>query len=327
MRVAIVGAGLAGRWHAHAARKAGASLIAIVDPDSDKARRLATRLGGIQTYQSLTDMFSKQKPEVIHICTPTKTHAELALQAIGSGVAVMLEKPMAQTFNEVQQLYEHARDRKVQLCPVHQFLFQDGIKKILSQRSLAGEIVHLEAVVHSAGGQGKAGTGLDEIAADILPHPLSLIQNFLPANLPEQGWSVIHSRPGDLHCLGMKGNVGITVSISMNARPPVCSFLIVGTQGTFHADLFHGSSYFEPGSVSRGDKILRPFSSSLRSLSSAARNLVGRIVRWEPAYPGLTSLVSEFYLSVKTRSELPISPEHALSVARARDSLIRQIQV
>jgi predicted dehydrogenase len=43
IRAAIVGAGLMGRWHAHAAQRAGGHLVGIVDIDESAAVRLSKR--------------------------------------------------------------------------------------------------------------------------------------------------------------------------------------------------------------------------------------------------------------------------------------------
>ena len=125
MKVAIAGSGLAGRWHAQAAAHYGGDLVAFIDNDPTKTAIMIKSYPKASAYKALSEMLSDQKPDVIHVCTPTNTHIELAAEALNSGINVMLEKPMAQTADEVHKLYELAETQKLHLCPTHQFLFRD----------------------------------------------------------------------------------------------------------------------------------------------------------------------------------------------------------
>ena len=177
------------------------------------------------------------------------------------------------------------------------------VRKIRNRVSDLGELIHVEVIIRSAGGEWDNSDDLDVIAFDILPHPLSLLQSFIQGGLPDSGWNVVHNRSGEIRCNAPVHGMTAGFVISMSGRPPICSLSIVGTNGAFYADLFHGSAYFEPGSTSRSMKILRPFTSSLRSLGSLSVNFLGRIIRWQPAYPGMRELIAEFYDSIKGRSK------------------------
>ena len=120
------------------------------------------------------------------------------------------------------------------------------------------------------------------------------------------------------------GGLTLSISISMNARPPRHELRISGTEGTLAADLYHGFSWIEKGSVGRSYKVVRPFVASARMGAAAAVNLSGRILRWEPAYPGLRELVAAFYGEVRSgrSGDSVFRDDHALQVARARDALM-----
>ena len=90
---AIVGAGLMGRWHAHAARKAGIDIIAVVDPDPMKCHEVAIVAKATYECRDLSDMFNSCTVDAVHICTPLSTHYELCRQALEGGANVLCEKP------------------------------------------------------------------------------------------------------------------------------------------------------------------------------------------------------------------------------------------
>lgn len=321
VRAGIVGAGLMGRWHAKASRRAGGRVIAVVDVDSDKADRLAAKCGGAQTFSDVERMLHKSRPEVLHVCTPLSTHLAIAELAIEAGVGLIIEKPLTLTAGEAEHLYERAAARGVPICPVHQFIFQDGVLKARELLPRIGRVVHLEGVICSAGGNGASDDVLNSVLADILPHPLSIMQVFLPGGLPEEGWLKQRPNAGELRAFSQKGAVTLSILISLSARPPVCAFKIVGTNGTVHVDMFHGYSFMEIGRVSKARKVVGPFDMAFKKLLSAATNLGKRAISWQPAYPGLQRLVGSFYHALRTGSDMPIPYGDALAVARVRDIL------
>lgn len=322
IRAAIVGAGLMGRWHADALVKVGGEVVGIADFDRTKAERFAANYRSASGFSDVQEMLAIQKPDVLHICSPTKSHSEIAEQAIKTGVHLLIEKPLAATTNETIGLYDLASQYNTLLCPVHQFVFQAGAANAQKHLSKIGRLVHLEANIRSAGGAGLNAAQLDQTAADILPHPLSLMQKFLENNISEAEWKILRPAAGEWRIFGQSQETSLSIFISMNSRPTSNSFHLLGAHGAIHLDLFHGFSIIEPGKTSKARKILHPFDLAMRQFSAATVNLAQRIVRREPAYPGLRQLIREFYNSIKHNSELPIKPSEAIAVAKIRDLLM-----
>ncbi len=260
---------------------------------------------------------------MLHICTPTATHQAIAELAIKSRVNLFIEKPLAPTAEETILLYDLASKNNVRICPTHQFIFQKGVEKAKKLLPRIGQIIHLQATVCSAGGDGLDAEQLDLIAADILPHPLSLFQSVLNDLLPEENWEIFRPRCGEFRIYGNTRKISLSIFISMNSRPTANSFQIIGTNGTIHVDLFHGFAFIETGKVSKARKILHPLSFAVKSFSAATFNLARRLVEFETAYPGLRQLVSSFYQAIKENTESPVTPEQTINIARIRDYLIR----
>jgi predicted dehydrogenase len=311
-----------GRWHARTIGKVGGRVLAVADLDLAAAQDLASRYPGASSFASVEQMLEQARLDVVHICTPTESHVSLAEAALGAGRNVLIEKPLAPTAPETARLLELATSCQTQICPIHQFVFQDGVSKAKAWLPRIGRIVYTQATFHSAGGDQRAKEQKDQIAADILPHPLSLIQEFLPGCLASAPWRTFRPAPGEWRAFSQAFDIGLSIQISMNARPTVCAFRVAGTQGTIHLDLFHGYAYLEPGRVSRSQKVLQPLELAARQSWAATLNLSKRAIRWEPAYPGLRHLIRLFYGAVASRTAPPISKEDILAVATARDSVL-----
>jgi predicted dehydrogenase len=323
IRAGIVGAGLMGLWHAHAVEKVGGTIVGFADFDVAKAERLAARYANAKAYSEVEKMLADQNLDVLHVCSPTASHQTIAEKAIQAGVHLLIEKPLAPTAAQTAKLYALAAQHGTLLCPIHQFAFQDGAAQAQKNSSKIGRLVHLEANICSAGRVDFHGEELDKIAADILPHPLSLMQRFLGSSFSETEWSLLHPDSGELRIFGQTRETSLSIFISLNSRPTSNSFHLFGRNGTIRLDLFHGYSVFERGKTSRTRKILHPFDLAFRNFSAAGFNLARRFLRNEPAYPGLRQLIHEFYNSVKSNSEPPITPSEAIAIAEIRDLLIK----
>ena len=321
LRVGIIGAGLMGRWHAHAIKKSGALIIAVVDLDIEEAKKLAKGYNNAKVYSNPREMMDDVDIDVVHICTPISTHKEFSEMALKKGIHVMVEKPMTSNSTETEELFSLAEEKKLYICPVHQFVFQDGMSKALENLPRIGKLVHLESVICSAGGEGQEEGELDIIAADILPHPLSLFLALLPQPIEEEEWQVMKPSFGDIRATTTVNDVTLSIFISMKGRPTECSMKIVGQNGIIYLDLFHGFSYLVDGRVSKLNKILHPFKMAAKSLLSAAINIGKRVIGNEPAYPGLSSLIREFYNAILSKTEPPLGKSNIIKVAELRDKI------
>lgn len=326
LSAAVVGAGLMGGWHATAIRRAGGKVTAVVDSDGERATALAVRFQGAQAYTRLEDALSQSRPAVVHLCTPTSAHRQQAEQVLKAGAHLFVEKPLASTLEDTQDIFILAEQTGLAVCPVHQFIFQDGVRRLQDWLPDSGDLIQVSFTIRSAGGAGLASDELDVLAADILPHPLSILQALLPGSL-ETPWIVNRPAPGELRVIGTDGRlsasgIGLAIEISLNARPTQNCLSIAARNVTLNADLFHGFAFRLPGTVSRTRKIVQPFETSLRQFSAAAGNLVVRLLNNEIAYPGLLRLVSLFYQALSTGENFPIPTQDTLAVARARQVIL-----
>jgi predicted dehydrogenase len=95
LRVAVVGAGFIGADHVAAFdAQPDAELVAIVDPDTERAARLAGPTGAA-VHPDLETMLAAARPDVASVCVPTGLHLSIVEALAEAGIHVLLEKPMA----------------------------------------------------------------------------------------------------------------------------------------------------------------------------------------------------------------------------------------
>jgi predicted dehydrogenase len=318
----VVGAGLMGRWHAHAAARSGARVLTVVDSDITRARSLASRHQGCEATASLDSALQKNQPQVVHICTPTETHDPIARRALDAGCHLLVEKPLASTLLATEQLIEFAASRRRLLCPVHQFVFQRGVLKTCVWLPAMGAVRHADVVICSAGAGGVTAEVRDQIAVDVLPHALSLFARLLGPQFSGLSWRVDRPDAGEIRATGSGAGVTTGILVSMSGRPTMNLLRVITERGSVHCDLFHGFATREHGTVSRRYKIVRPLVVSGAHMIAAASNLARRLIESEYAYPGLAELVGRFNRAVSEGGSSPITPAETLAVAAAGEAIL-----
>jgi predicted dehydrogenase len=104
-RIAVAGAGAIGQAHIGVAlRSPGCELCAIVDP-SPAAVNIAG-VAGVPLYGSIDELLAQNRPDGLILATPNALHVPQALQCIAAGLPILLEKPIATTVAEGQQLVD-----------------------------------------------------------------------------------------------------------------------------------------------------------------------------------------------------------------------------
>src|SRR4051812_31649995 len=104
VRAAVIGAGLMGRRHGQAYRSlSGVELVGFVD--RNKAVQAATRQAfGLPCHADSESLFAAGPLDAVSICLPDDQHLEVSLAALGRGLAVLVEKPLATDPKEAERI-------------------------------------------------------------------------------------------------------------------------------------------------------------------------------------------------------------------------------
>ncbi|RIU94758.1 Gfo/Idh/MocA family protein [Oceanobacillus picturae] len=150
MNFAIVGCGFIAKKHAKAIQEVeSANLIAVSDKLPSAMQPYVEEYGA-DAYESLDEMLLREDIDVVSVCTPTGLHAPLAIKVADSKKHVILEKPIAMTLEETDEIIEACNRNEVKLSIVHPNRFRPVVKelrKILDQ-NLLGKISHANATVN-----------------------------------------------------------------------------------------------------------------------------------------------------------------------------------
>jgi predicted dehydrogenase len=325
-RAAIIGAGLMGRWHANAVRKIGGRVTVIVDPNDAAREALGRRFPEARLIAELNPSLVGRHANAAHVCTPLPTHAAVVRGVVEAGLHALVEKPFAENSDTTARLLSLAEAHGVIVCPVHQFLFQDGVRRIFEWLPSLGRVCRVEFSTCSAGAAGDDRASLDDLVAEILPHPLALVSALMGTPLGAKSWQIAYPRAGELRAVTTVSDAVVTFAISAHGRPTENLLRVVGTAGSATADLFHGFAVRHAGVVSRRAKMAQPFVSAGMTLGGASLNLARRALLREPAYPGLRELVRRFYSATRGEHPTPISPASIADIACARDRIIGQLR-
>jgi len=126
LKAAIIGSGLIAKLkHIPAFRRHRdkVHLAALCDVNIEAARQAASGAGIPTAYADVAEMLAKEKPDIVDICTPPKTHASLAIQAARSKCNVLIEKPMATSVEDCDAIIAAASANNVKVCLGHSDLF------------------------------------------------------------------------------------------------------------------------------------------------------------------------------------------------------------
>src|SRR5215208_138362 len=106
MRVGLVGAGFMGGVHLSAyAGIPEVEVVGVADARIEAAVAGA-EIAGARSYASYEDLVAAEDVEVVDVCLPTAFHRALAVRAAGEGRHVILEKPIARTIEDAQEILD-----------------------------------------------------------------------------------------------------------------------------------------------------------------------------------------------------------------------------
>ncbi len=133
MRYGLIGCGRIAPNHIEAARNCGIDIVAICDIVTDRMIETSKRSGfseNIRFYEDYMQMLAQEELELVAICTESGKHASIALDCIAAGCHVIIEKPIALSLSDADDVIEAGHREGVVVCACHQNRFNKSIIKI-----------------------------------------------------------------------------------------------------------------------------------------------------------------------------------------------------
>ncbi|MEA2481111.1 MAG: hypothetical protein QOJ07_3033 [Thermoleophilaceae bacterium] len=178
VRVGVVGLGY---WGPNLVRvlveTPGVELTWISDLDESRTERLARRYPAARTTTNLDDLLDDPELDAIALATPVGSHHPLARRCLEAGKHVLVEKPLAPSGAEAEDLIALAEAQGVVLMCGHTFLYSPPVRhaKRLLEAGDLGEVLFVSS--------SRVNLGLHQkdvsVIWDLAPHDLSILRFWL----------------------------------------------------------------------------------------------------------------------------------------------------
>lgn len=324
-RVALVGAGYVSPHHIRALQTLPhIHIVGIADTSLDRAAAIAARFDIPGVYDSLAAMHAATHPDVVHILTPPDSHASLAIEALDLGCDVFVEKPMAPTVAECEEMIAAAKRTGRRLSVNHSAKDDPVIVRALEMlRSGAiGDVLAVDFYRTSdyppyAGGPlpsafRRGGYPFEDLGI----HALYLMEAFLGSiSDVDVRYRSTHRDPnvyfdewrGDVTCAKGVGSF----YLSWSARPIRNELCVHGTRGDLHIDCF-----LQTCTVRRTLPGPKPISAGINALTQAAgafwhvpKNVWRLATGSLRPSPGIHAGVVRFHEALAQGAEPPVTME------------------
>ncbi len=325
LRVAVVGVGHLGQHHARVlAALHDVELIGVADARIEQARLVAGRHGteAFADYRDLID-----RVDAVSIAVPTALHRSVAGDFLSRGIATMVEKPLASTLAEAEELVRLARARGVTLQVGHIERFNPALSA-LEGLSLRPKYIAAERLATHTFRSTDIG-----VVLDLMIHDLDLVGSLVATpvrSVAAVGVSIFGGHE-DIANARIEFEDGCVANLTASrvSLQAVRKMRLWGAEG--YASLDFGAKV---GTLIRPSDRLRRGEVDLDGLDltqplAVKERLFGQILRVDQVQPeGREPLVLElesFVAAVRSRSRPKVSGEDGLRAMRLADQVLRGV--
>lgn len=194
----------------------------LADTSEDRLAYVSANFPRTQTVNNIESVLSDPEIDAIIVATPAASHYLLAKQALESNKHVFVEKPLATSTREADELIRLAADRSLTLMAGHTFIYNAAVryaKKLLDEGEL-GQVYYIYS----------QRLNLGQVRSDVnawwnlAPHDVSILLHLmndeLPVSVSATGVSYIQPGIEDVVFATLKWESGITAHIHVSWLDP-----------------------------------------------------------------------------------------------------------
>ena len=206
----------------------------VVDPSAARRSFVATNFPPINVIESFEVALRDPEVNAVIVATPAATHFNLAKQALQSDKHCFVEKPLATSVAEVDELAQYAEQRKLVVMAGHTFLYNAAVRYVKNIVA-AGDLGDIRYIYSQRLNLGRIRSDIDALW-NFAPHDISIIQYWLgnlePLSVFKQGMDYIQPGVDDVVFLSIvyPGKIIANVHVSWLDPQRVRRMTIVGTR-------------------------------------------------------------------------------------------------
>ena len=200
LRVGIIGLGY---WGPNLLRNFAwlpdAQVTAVCDLSGDRLKQVCNQYPHVYGTTSLEEILRRDMIDAAVIATPTRTHYPLARKALEQGLHTFVEKPLATTSMECEELIELSEQRRVVLFVGHVFVYSAAVRK-LKELIVTGQLGSLCYISCTRLNLGPIRQDVNALW-DLAPHDISIILELMdtsPVGVNCQGLAYLNENVHDV---------------------------------------------------------------------------------------------------------------------------------
>jgi predicted dehydrogenase len=225
IRVAVAGAGY---WGPNLIRNFSVcpdtQLVAVCDRDERRLTKALSAYPGVDAVRDFDELIARSDVDAVAIATPVDTHAPMGLAALRAGKHILVEKPLASSIHDAEQMIVVAREAGRVLMVDHTYVFSGPVQKIkqLIDSGEIGDLYFIDSV--------RINLGMFQhdvnVVWDLAPHDLSIL-DYLLGRLPRSlsAFGACHAdgmrEIEDVAYLNLDFSGGLLASLHVNWLSPV----------------------------------------------------------------------------------------------------------
>jgi len=324
--VAVVGVGY---WGPNLVRNFHASddwsVRYVVDQDAARLERLKRLYPAIEVCVSIDSALADAAVDAVALATPPRTHYPLAVAAIDAGKHVLVEKPLAESSSDAEDLCRRARRAGVRLMADHTFLYTGAVEKLrgLRESGELGKIYYVDAT--------RVNLGLfqeSNVVWDLAPHDVSMVNYVLgesPHSVALQLGACFHASVPDVAFLTMWYPSGCLAHVHLSWLSPV-KIRRTMVSGSLKMAVWDDVEPTEKIYIYDKGVVLDPSSSTLQQQMVSYR-LGDLHVPLIDNREALGKLIAEFAHAIRTRTATRSDGEFGAGVVRVIEAALRSAEL
>ena len=206
----------------------------VVDLSSERRDYVKGLYPAIQVFDDADQVFHDPDVNAIVIATPVATHFDLAMKALEADKHILVEKPIARTVAEVEQIGKLAKEKRLVAMVGHTFLFNEAVRYVKTLID-TGELGAIRYIYSQRLNLGRIRSDVDALW-NFAPHDISIIQYWLdnpqPLSVSRHGIDYIQEEIDDVVFMNIIYPNKIMANIHVSWLDPrkVRSMTVVGSQ-------------------------------------------------------------------------------------------------